>query len=360
MASPPPSRTPSSWDTKDDILLRHLKEQQKLGWKQIAAYFKNRTPNACQFRWRRLMSGSLKSSDSTSSIAATVAGSTASGSAHSQTMVGTGSSSPRSPSSKPSATVHRRSTISGKSSRVRRARSASGQSPTAVSPRRVISNNTGNDSQSLPTSGLAPKMNSTNIQLPSSASHSQPQGFGRYDYSFPNVMGNRLGVSLGQAQSHASGYFWSQEEDELLMTRNTRNLSFDEVSIILPSRTEQEIMNRIGYLDSLNSASIKPSLSNLCSNIHSQSRKDNVFPSLSMSAPASTFTLPQFPLPKLGTALNASFSSISSSSDNDGEYQSGITSPTSSVSSFSSNDLKNKIVTSEETKITPSLQNLLA
>ncbi|KTA97686.1 Transcriptional regulatory protein DOT6 [Nakaseomyces glabratus] len=34
---------------------------KNLGWKEIALYFENRTPNACQFRWRRLKSGNLKS-----------------------------------------------------------------------------------------------------------------------------------------------------------------------------------------------------------------------------------------------------------------------------------------------------------
>ncbi|RLV91876.1 Transcriptional regulatory protein TOD6 [Spathaspora sp. JA1] len=62
--SPPPpknySRTPTSWDAEDDILLMHLKDNQKLGWKEIASHFTNRTPNACQFRWRRLKSGNLK------------------------------------------------------------------------------------------------------------------------------------------------------------------------------------------------------------------------------------------------------------------------------------------------------------
>lgn len=38
----------------------HLKDTQKLGWKEIASHFLNRTPNACQFRWRRLKSGNLK------------------------------------------------------------------------------------------------------------------------------------------------------------------------------------------------------------------------------------------------------------------------------------------------------------
>lgn len=62
-ASPPSKnflRTPTSWDALDDLLLMHLKDNQKLGWKEIASHFHNRTPNACQFRWRRLKSGNLK------------------------------------------------------------------------------------------------------------------------------------------------------------------------------------------------------------------------------------------------------------------------------------------------------------
>lgn len=54
------SRTPTSWDALDDVLLMHLKDNQKLGWKEIASHFHNRTPNACQFRWRRLKLGNLK------------------------------------------------------------------------------------------------------------------------------------------------------------------------------------------------------------------------------------------------------------------------------------------------------------
>ncbi|GMM55441.1 Dot6 protein [Maudiozyma humilis] len=56
-----PGKNPSSWDPLDDLLLRHLKEIKKMGWKEISQYFDNRTPNACQFRWRRLKSGNLKS-----------------------------------------------------------------------------------------------------------------------------------------------------------------------------------------------------------------------------------------------------------------------------------------------------------
>ncbi|CAI1841215.1 hypothetical protein SEUBUCD646_0B00680 [Saccharomyces eubayanus] len=80
---------PSSWDPNDDIKLRHLKEIKNLGWKEIAHHFPNRTPNACQFRWRRLKSGNLKSNKTavidinklfgvyTTSVAAVAAGATA-------------------------------------------------------------------------------------------------------------------------------------------------------------------------------------------------------------------------------------------------------------------------------------------
>ncbi|KAK6332718.1 hypothetical protein TWF696_002742 [Orbilia brochopaga] len=53
-------KTPMSWSSEDDILLRDLKELRKLGWKEISAYFPKRTAHACQFRWRRLVSGTLK------------------------------------------------------------------------------------------------------------------------------------------------------------------------------------------------------------------------------------------------------------------------------------------------------------
>jgi hypothetical protein len=57
---PKTPRTPVSWDPEDDRKLIQLKEVEKLGWKQISTYFKKRTSHACQFRWRRLTSGTLK------------------------------------------------------------------------------------------------------------------------------------------------------------------------------------------------------------------------------------------------------------------------------------------------------------
>lgn len=44
-----------TWTSKDDSMLRYLKEVEKLGWRDISMYFPTRTINACQFRWRRLI-----------------------------------------------------------------------------------------------------------------------------------------------------------------------------------------------------------------------------------------------------------------------------------------------------------------
>ena len=44
---------------------------------------------------------------------------------------------------------------------------------------------------------------------------------------------------------------WTMEEDELLINRRNRELSFAELSILLPQRTEGEIWTRIDYLENL-------------------------------------------------------------------------------------------------------------
>lgn len=53
------SKQSTTWTPKEDKLLRELKEIQKLGWREIAGFFEDRTPNACQFRWRRIISGTV-------------------------------------------------------------------------------------------------------------------------------------------------------------------------------------------------------------------------------------------------------------------------------------------------------------
>lgn len=53
---PRKSKQSSTWSADEDKLLRELKEVQKLGWREISTFFHERTPNACQFRWRRIIS----------------------------------------------------------------------------------------------------------------------------------------------------------------------------------------------------------------------------------------------------------------------------------------------------------------
>ncbi|CAK9437564.1 uncharacterized protein LODBEIA_P19420 [Lodderomyces beijingensis] len=46
----------TNWTSAEDKLLLELKEVRKLGWREISTFFHDRTPNACQFRWRRMIS----------------------------------------------------------------------------------------------------------------------------------------------------------------------------------------------------------------------------------------------------------------------------------------------------------------
>lgn len=64
--SPSPTSSPTkyafgspTWTPEADAKLVLLKEEYGMGWADIAQHFPTRTPNACQFRWRRLKSREL-------------------------------------------------------------------------------------------------------------------------------------------------------------------------------------------------------------------------------------------------------------------------------------------------------------
>lgn len=89
----------STWTPAEDKLLRELKEEQKMGWKQILTYLNDRTPNACQFRWRRVV-GSINVSNT--SVATLPPSSPAASRSHSLTHIDPPSSpmtSPKQPNS---------------------------------------------------------------------------------------------------------------------------------------------------------------------------------------------------------------------------------------------------------------------
>ncbi|KAK9471112.1 uncharacterized protein V1510DRAFT_404502 [Dipodascopsis tothii] len=178
-------RTPTSWDPHDDHLLRHLKEQQKLGWKDIANHFVNRTPNACQFRWRRLMSGSLR-------------GGGAGGSASAST-------------------------------------SASG-SPTSASGAAALSSSTSPTSSAsvLSTSSASSASSGTSADYDAAEGSPPP-------LSFSSISS----VSSTTSQPATRSKPWTAEEDGLV---GRKDLRFEELSVLLPTRTEAEIWARMAEI----------------------------------------------------------------------------------------------------------------
>jgi len=219
-----------SWDPEDDILLKELKEEQRLGWKEIATHFPGRTSHACQFRWRRLVSGTLKYyqghrrppvvTTTSSSFASEMA---ASGASHA-------ASAPATPSG---------------------ARYPAPVSP-ATSPHYPYDRNSYQHRSSF---------SSSSFSLPSPASSSPQQQMGS-----PMVMpGTPCSPPASQTPTlHNANYGsygqippyilptddddednWTPEEDALLMDRK---LCFEEVNVLLSRRREFEIWRRMGKL----------------------------------------------------------------------------------------------------------------
>ncbi|KAK9494773.1 hypothetical protein V1508DRAFT_430804 [Lipomyces doorenjongii] len=222
-------RNPTSWDPHDDLLLRHLKEQQKLGWKDIASHFAGRTPNACQFRWRRLMSGSLRGGPITPTVESN---STSSNNNHTNWNDDVNwehsTQSPPSPPMIPATTT--RPLVAPSDYEIEQDHMAVEQAPRAP-PRTVPHPN-------LPqkASGIA-----KNQSTPPDQKSPEPAQV------LPQLM--QQSQRSGKA---ASGKAWSQEEDDLV-TRS--DLRFEELSVLLPSRTENEIWDRIKNLASSSSVS---------------------------------------------------------------------------------------------------------
>ncbi|VEU23133.1 DEKNAAC104262, partial [Brettanomyces naardenensis] len=167
---PSPSRlSPQSWDPRDDALLVHLKEVENMGWKQISSYFKNRTSNACQFRWRRLKSGKLKTYNSHRVIKLD-------------------------PEYLNQVRNHRTGSMLVDDLKMRR--------------------------NKLKKSIIRP------VPEKRSADH---HGVVASSSSIPSI--------------------WTKEEDQLVIDRIPRNLSFDELCILLPSKTNFQIRDRIQQLE---------------------------------------------------------------------------------------------------------------
>ncbi|KAH3667888.1 hypothetical protein WICMUC_005166 [Wickerhamomyces mucosus] len=230
------SRTPSSWDPQDDLLLRHLKEELKLGWKEISTHFNNRTPNACQFRWRRLRSGSLKSQSATNNTDA----STSITPTPTITTTSTGNTTTTTTAtSTPSLQGLLKNELDSPSSILNDTKS-----PNSVKD--PISSNSSVSSNS-------PKTDSHELIIEPNWDH----------FNSVSTFGAPASTETPLPVAQALLAHWTKEEDELLANiRRKRSLSFTELSILLPTRTENEILLRIDELKRVSSPSLLPQYQN--------------------------------------------------------------------------------------------------
>ncbi|KAK6342596.1 hypothetical protein TWF718_007994 [Orbilia javanica] len=263
-------KTPMSWSSEDDVLLRDLKELRKLGWKEISAYFPKRTAHACQFRWRRLVSGTLKGHrQCTPQINGTqpLPVSNSRGVGEGTGFLGTFDSQVR---------KHHPSSIfdigsSDADSKALETTLSSPSSPSDFAETKCLQNR-GSVSRSV---SMSPPMrrslyskrsnereNDHSVWEPDEGQErdcpetrhlgrvledpirpcnpSNPQIHLRLDStSAPPYVGSNYRTSEGAS--------WTSEEDSLLLNRR---LSFDEVSILLHHRSEEAIWSRMGILRS--------------------------------------------------------------------------------------------------------------
>ncbi|PWW77313.1 hypothetical protein C7212DRAFT_363190 [Tuber magnatum] len=220
---PKTPRTPMSWDPQDDILLKSLKEEQRLGWKEIATHFPGRTSHACQFRWRRLASGTLKYYQG-----------------------------------------HRRPPVVTTTSTSFANEMATATTGTASGSPKILMRGVGNISPAPSTNPNTPQMHHTMPHYspiaaesplrPHSAFYSLPPST-PWASSAPFQMALYQTSPLPSPPSCPSRYImeepmmepWTSSENALLLDKKR---SFDEVNVLLPKRSEKEIWDRMTKLRS--------------------------------------------------------------------------------------------------------------
>ncbi|EPS41932.1 hypothetical protein H072_4107 [Dactylellina haptotyla CBS 200.50] len=272
-------KTPMSWSSEDDILLRDLKELRKLGWKEISAYFPKRTAHACQFRWRRLVSGTLKGHRQC--VPQVTNGSPLSGSADRKDADGkitfgtfehaTSKSCPSdlfevSSLESDSKQLATSLAISSPSSPSDHLESKRTRSPTLASRSVSFSPPAIRQHQYYQRTDEREKIHTKwetedcldNDHVESGHSalfedtlqiHKSQCGHSEFSHSSTNYTYH--GASSQRLSEPTS---WTSEEDSLLLNRR---LSFDEVSILLHHRSEEAIWSRMGILRSSISKSVR-------------------------------------------------------------------------------------------------------
>lgn len=222
------SRTPSSWDPQDDLLLRHLKEEQKLGWKEIASHFAHRTPNACQFRWRRLRSGSLKSNGTNEKEK------DKNDSSSTSTPINSLTKNSISPSTSPDPMA---------SSSYSKFQSIPSQIKSSSSPIMKNVKNLEIDYNNQFTFNSKQKISNSAVKKSTKRRNSSKIGPNEEVFHYSSTS------SISSDDEDLNKNKWTSDEDELILTRKQRQLSFAELSILLQRRSETEINERISQLE---------------------------------------------------------------------------------------------------------------
>jgi hypothetical protein len=233
------SRTPSSWDPQDDLLLKHLKEEQKLGWKEISSHFAHRTPNACQFRWRRLRSGSLKSTgDKEKSDKNDSSTSNSTPSANSLNANSISPSTSPDPVLVPSYNKFQSIPPQIKSNSTPVIKNIKPNNAHVGYNNTFTFNSKQNSGILNPgTQVVSKRRNSSKIEPTDVLAYSSSSSISSDD------------EDLNKPKAVPNENQWTFEEDELIVTRKQRQLTFAELSILLPSRSESDITQRIAQLE---------------------------------------------------------------------------------------------------------------
>ncbi|KAK6505299.1 hypothetical protein TWF481_007206 [Arthrobotrys musiformis] len=263
-------KTPMSWSSEDDILLRDLKELRKLGWKEISAYFPKRTAHACQFRWRRLVSGTLKGHRQCPpqiNGAQPLPVSNSRGVGEGNGFIGTFESQVR--KQHPSSIFD--TTSSDAESKVLESTLSSPSSPSDFAEPKCLQSR-GSVSRSV---SMSPPMRRSLYSKRASERENdhgawEPDEGQERDCPEAKHLGRVLGDPIracnppapqihlrldsasispygGSNYRTSENVSWTSEEDSLLLNRR---LSFDEVSILLHHRSEEAIWSRMGILRS--------------------------------------------------------------------------------------------------------------
>ena len=344
--------SPQSWDPRDDALLVYLKESENMGWKQIANYFSSRTSNACQFRWRRLKSGKLKTYNAESVVtldpqylshvknfktgSLLVDDLKSRHSRFGRRVVS--SIEPARSSSSSSARDFSATTATPATTLLTASTSTADRQEFVMAEklRAATSESTSANSTSVHGSLAGDEFTQSVNQLPSSLKQfASPSPFkqqpanrfspiqlpGTFTFSSrSSPLATRRNSHLPSPESSAIpgslppppiSPHWTHEEDQLVLGRAANKLSFDELCILLPSKTNYQVRSRIQQLDKnrLSIASLTTSRDGIT--LPPLKSSPSVLSSLSSSAPPLSgssfecrFSAPPPPLNRLSTSTS--------------------------------------------------------